>query len=137
MKTSFNLLCLASVALAAAAGGISPNNGEHIFDKRACNGNNCNRAITGTRDGLPVSSERQADCTSFLFTVVTPSPLFSTVYIEAATEAVTVIPNALPSYATACSSAAAYASACSCWGLTGTVSTAPTPTITITSTIGI
>lgn len=75
------LLSFASVALAA---GISPNvdnvdnvdNGEsNIFDKRNCNGNNCNRAITGTRAGLAASTLRQADCTSFLLTTVTPSPV--------------------------------------------------------------
>ncbi|CAK7203265.1 hypothetical protein SEUCBS139899_005996 [Sporothrix eucalyptigena] len=134
MQTSLALLSFASVALAAASGFSA--NSDNVFDKRNCDGNNCNREITGTRVGLPASSLRQSDCTSFLFTVVTPSPLFSTVYISAPTEAVTVIPSALPIYATQCSSGAAYASACSCWGVTGTVSTAPTPTIIVTSTVG-
>jgi len=48
----------------------------------------------------------------------------------------TVSPSALPTYATAaCKAAADYASACSCYGVTGSVSTAPTPTVTVTSTI--
>lgn len=47
----------------------------------------------------------------------------------------TFVPSALPAYATHCSGAPAYASACSCFGITGTVTTAPTPTVTVTSTI--
>jgi hypothetical protein len=43
-----------------------------ILEQRACAGNNCNRAVTGTRDGLPPLSSRSADCSSFLLTTVTP-----------------------------------------------------------------
>jgi hypothetical protein len=49
--------------------------------------------------------------------------------------AVTASPSVIPAYATAACSAAAYASACSCFGVTGSVTTAPTPTTTVTSTI--
>lgn len=55
------VLSLVSVALANVA-----------VEKRACAGNNCNRAITGTRDGLTPASARSADCKSFLLTTVTP-----------------------------------------------------------------
>jgi hypothetical protein len=55
------VLSLVSVALANVA-----------VEKRACAGNNCNRAITGTRDGLSPASVRSADCKSFLLTTVTP-----------------------------------------------------------------
>lgn len=41
----------------------------------------------------------------------------------------------MPAYATHCSSAAAYASACNCWGITPSVTTAPTPTVTVTTTV--
>ena len=44
-----------------------------VLDKRECAGNNCNRAVTGTRDGLPAMSLRSADCASFLLTTVTPA----------------------------------------------------------------
>jgi len=47
----------------------------------------------------------------------------------------TDVPTAIPTYASACSSAAAYESACSCFGVTGSVTTAPTPTVTVTTTI--
>lgn len=50
--------------------------------------------------------------------------------------AATVSPSALPTYATAaCDNGAAYASACSCYGVTGSVTTAPVPTTTVTTTI--
>lgn len=38
-----------------------------------CHGNNCNRAVTGTRPGLLPLSERSASCSSFLLTTVTPA----------------------------------------------------------------
>ncbi len=59
----FAVLSLVSVAVAS------------VFEKRACAGNNCNRAITGTRAGLPATSIRQSDCSSFQLTVVTPAPV--------------------------------------------------------------
>jgi hypothetical protein len=120
--------------------------GSALFE-RDCAGNNCNREITGTRNGLPASSIRMSDCSSFQMTVVTPSPVTMTVTVEASDtpssaakrgleiRQTTVIPQSLPTYATACSSAAEYASACSCWGITPTVSTASTPTVTVTSTV--
>ena len=55
------VLSLVSAALANVA-----------LEKRACAGNNCNRAITGTRDGISPASVRSADCSSFLLTTVTP-----------------------------------------------------------------
>lgn len=128
----FAVLSLVSAALAA-----------NIFE-RDCSGNNCNRAITGTRAGLPATTLRQSDCSSFMLTVVTPSPVTSTTWIDGTTKsaasavkasaAVTAIPSILPTYATQCSSVAAYSSACSCWGITARVSTAATPTVTVTST---
>jgi hypothetical protein len=48
---------------------------------------------------------------------------------------VTASPTAIPTYASACSPAAEYISACSCFGVTGSVTTAPTPTVTVTTTV--
>ena len=42
-------------------------------------------------------------------------------------------PSVIPPYASDCSSAAAYSSVCSCWGITATAITT-TPTVTATST---
>ena len=47
----------------------------------------------------------------------------------------TAVPTNLPAYATAACKAADYASACGCFGVTGSVTTAPVPTVTVTTTI--
>lgn len=47
---------------------------------------------------------------------------------------VTVVPSSIPDYADNCANAEEYVSACSCFGVTGTVTTAPTPTVTVTTT---
>lgn len=49
--------------------------------------------------------------------------------------ATTITPTAVPAYATYCSSAAAYYSACSCAGATPVTTTLETPTYTDTATI--
>ncbi|MCJ1436180.1 hypothetical protein MMC27_005558 [Xylographa pallens] len=48
--------------------------------------------------------------------------------------AVTVSPSGVPTYASACSGTSRYSSACSCFGVTHSTSTAPTPSTTITIT---
>ena len=51
--------------------------GSAILDERAlvCNANNCNRAVTATRNKTPDAASRSADCSAFLLTTVTPSPV--------------------------------------------------------------
>lgn len=44
--------------------------------------------------------------------------------------AVTVYPTFIPDYADNCPNGAGYSSACSCWGITATTTTAATPTQT-------
>ncbi|MCJ1291374.1 hypothetical protein MMC34_002917 [Xylographa carneopallida] len=51
-----------------------------------------------------------------------------------APRAVTVSPSSVPTYASACSGTARYSSACSCFGITHSTSTASTPSTTITVT---
>jgi hypothetical protein len=58
------LATLSLISLAAAA----------VLEGRTCAGNNCNRAVTGTRPGLPPMSARSSDCASYLRTTVTPKP---------------------------------------------------------------
>lgn len=41
-----------------------------------CNADNCARAITGTREGLPPISSRKADCSSFMRATVTPKATY-------------------------------------------------------------
>lgn len=48
--------------------------------------------------------------------------------------AITVIPTLVPTYASACSGSVRYSSACSCFGVTGTTTTVPTPTVYVTAT---
>lgn len=127
------ILSLASLALGS------------VFEKRACAGNNCNRQVTGTREGLLPLTQRQADCSSFQTTIVTPSPTTVTVTVteepaaklkrnEIVERQATVVPTNVPAYASSCDQVK-YASACDCWGITAAVSTAPTPTVTVTTTI--
>lgn len=49
--------------------------------------------------------------------------------------AVTVTASNIPSYADNCVDAAEYRVACSCFGLTASVTTAPAPTVTVTTTV--
>lgn len=110
-----------------------------------CNADNCARAVTGTRSGkMPDVSSRMADCSSFMLATVTPEPttVVTTVTITVEKRGLearqaTVHPSVVPVYASACSGTARYSSACSCWGITATTTTAPTPTIysTVTATV--
>ena len=47
----------------------------------------------------------------------------------------TKVPTAIPAYASSCNSGERYASVCSCWGITASVTIASQPTSTVTSTI--
>jgi hypothetical protein len=40
-----------------------------------CHANDCARQVTGTRAGLPAMSIRQSQCSSFMLTTITPSPV--------------------------------------------------------------
>ncbi len=48
---------------------------------------------------------------------------------------VTTTPHVIPPYATACSSAGEYISACNCWGISGSDTTVASPISTYTSSI--
>jgi len=117
-----------------------------VLEQRDCAGNNCNRAVTGTRAGIAPLSSRSADCASYLLTTVTPKPVTVTVTDFVTTTGaakrdalvdrqVTVWPSSVPAYASACSASGEYASACSCFGVTGSVTTVATPTVTVTTTV--
>ncbi|KAK8084419.1 hypothetical protein PG997_005690 [Apiospora hydei] len=145
------LITAALLPLASAGAVFKPRN-----NNNGCNADNCARAVTGTRRGPESMSSFRQDCTSFMSTTVTPP--MSTVIVtttadscdeeedvapqtllkrvqEKRAEAVTVFPTAVPTYASACSGAVRYSSACSCWGVTAAVTTAPTPVITVTITV--
>ncbi|KAJ9667101.1 hypothetical protein H2201_002620 [Coniosporium apollinis] len=82
-----------------------------------CSADNCARAVTGTRRGDPARSSARADCSSFFARTVT----VTVGNTETITQ--TPTPTAVPTYATACSGAARYSSACSCFGVTASTST--------------
>ncbi|TQV94284.1 hypothetical protein V2A60_002680 [Cordyceps javanica] len=126
---------LSSLVAAAAAAG-------------RCGGDNCARQVTGTRDGLLAVTSRQADCSSFLLTTVVPDATTTTVTVTVDPDepaklkrenievrAATSVPTAVPAYASGCDSASRYSSACSCWGITASVTTASQPTKTVTVTV--
>jgi hypothetical protein len=131
----FAILSLAAMAMAGA-----------VEMRDGCHGNNCNRAVTGTGGHLLPSATRKADCSSFQATTVTPDAVTTTVTVtvdadEPAKFKRNVQPleqrdeKVIPTYIKNCASPEDYAAACSCWGITATTSTAPTPTSTVTSTV--
>lgn len=61
----FAILSFAAVAMAGA-----------LEMRAGCNGNNCNRAVTGTGGHLLPSETRKADCSSFQATTVTPDAVY-------------------------------------------------------------
>lgn len=100
----------------------------------------CLAAVTGSA-ALGDSNLRSSHCSSFIKTIVTPAAITVTTTVTDAPEptewanykrAVTVCPNEVPNYASACNTAA-YKSACSVWGITGeTTFTIPATTTTKT-----
>ncbi|KAM0668111.1 hypothetical protein ACQRIT_000603 [Beauveria bassiana] len=122
------------VAVAAAAG--------------RCGGDNCARQVTGTRDGLSAVTSRQNDCSSFMLTTIVPDATTTTVTVTVDPDeapkskrannevrAATEVPTAVPAYASGCDSASRYSSACACWGITASATTAAQPTKTVTVTV--
>jgi hypothetical protein len=105
--------------------------------------NACLAAVTG-KAALGDDNIRKEHCSSFLHTVVTPSAVTVTTTITGAPAPsgsgwdswkrdVTVCPNEVPNYASACDEGA-YKSACSVWGVTGE-STVTVPATTTTKTV--
>ncbi|KAK2053189.1 hypothetical protein LY76DRAFT_629657 [Colletotrichum caudatum] len=139
---------------AAAASAALIDNGDvlPVVKARAtgCNADNCLRAVRATRFGTATMEVRMAECSSFL--AVTETPAASTVYVtESSIQTVTanstrtivqrqaaetaISTKAIPAYASACSEAARYSSACSCFGATAATTTAPAATVTSTVSV--
>ncbi|KAM7185900.1 hypothetical protein V8F20_011604 [Naviculisporaceae sp. PSN 640] len=93
---------------------------------RACINNFCARAVKEGGDEAPALTSRQEDCSSFMHKTVSYD-LTTTVTADAADvkrRQQTIGPSDVPSYATAaCTDAAKYSSACSCWGITASTTT--------------
>ncbi|KAG6038350.1 hypothetical protein E4U41_004299 [Claviceps citrina] len=138
--------------LAAAGGAVGAG-------KAHCGGDNCARQVTGTRPGLTPLSSRRADCLSFMQSTVVPEATTVTVTVTVEPDeepaptptptttatgtttcgvecgAASETPHAVPAYASACKQDRKYSSACSCWGITAGLTTAPVPTETRTVTV--
>ncbi|KAL8334386.1 hypothetical protein RB598_008908 [Gaeumannomyces tritici] len=142
VETALGMLATATVAVAGS-----------------CNANNCARAVTGTRDKIPSLETRRADCSAFMLATVTPATVTTTTTISVTVSKsttstttttttttsttttgildprqVTQVPSLVPAYASACPDAAAYSSACSCWGITARTTTAGAPSATASTT---
>jgi len=103
----------------------------------ACTSDACCAAVTGSA-ALGDAGLRASHCASYLATTVTPPAVTITATITGAQSSgwnawkraqVTVCPNEVPNYASACNDAA-YSSACSCFGYTETLTTTVAPTTT-------
>lgn len=101
----------------------------------ACANNACLAAVTG-KAALGDAGLRASHCASFLATTVTPPAITVTETITGVAgkdgwkrAQVTVCPNQVPNYASACNEAA-YTSACSCFGYTEIKTTTIAPTTT-------
>jgi len=140
MLSSLIFLSLATIATAVPHDSTDSKN---LFQRAKCNADNCLRAVTGTRPGQTQTRvDRKADCSSFLQPTVTPDAVIVTVTATAApvfphkraieNRQAPDAPFTVPAYASPCSGTVRYSSACSCYGVTGAVVTAPTPTSTIT-----
>ena len=121
-----------ALPLAALASGAFAN----PLDRRGdCVNDACLAAVTG-HAALGDGSLRASHCASFLATTVTPPAVTVTETITGAGSndnwkraSVTVCPNEVPNYASACDEAA-YTSACSCFGFTEIKTTTLAPTTT-------
>lgn len=121
LSVALPLAALASGALAGPWGG-------------ACASNACLEAVTG-KGALGDDHLRGGHCASFLATTVTPEAVTVTTTITGdgsnnwKRAKVTVCPNEVPNYASACNTDA-YSSACSCFGFTEVKTTTLAPTTT-------
>ena len=99
----------------------------------SCHSDNCLRAVAGTRNGASFEAQATSDCWTFVGTTITPWPVTVTVTgtVPTASPNTTTWSGAsatstwagIPSYASACSRAAGYSSACSCIGILPTIAT--------------
>ncbi|KAF7865853.1 hypothetical protein EAF04_006018 [Stromatinia cepivora] len=100
-----------------------------------CTQDQCADAITAIGEINIGLQSRSLDCAKFLATTVTPNASIALITTSANMEnypyppaAKTTEPGPIPTYASACTDAAAYSSACTCASVTASTVVAPTPT---------
>ncbi len=70
----FTSLILSGLAAKSAYAG--------VFQRAACNANNCLREVSGTDPGVkPARTQRISDCSSFMAVTVTPAPTYIPFYL--------------------------------------------------------
>lgn len=106
-------LALALTTLTMVSAGTNPDTDTDA----KCKADNCARAVTGTAKGTAHTVMAKRDCSSFMTQTVT---VYTTATAKAKRDVESI--KALPTYASACSGAVRYSSACSCWGLTASTS---------------
>ena len=74
IRESAEVLLAVIMKLAVALSLFSVSSAAVLEARGDCHGNNCNRAVTGTREGLLPFASRSADCSSFMLATVTPAP---------------------------------------------------------------
>jgi hypothetical protein len=121
-----------ALPLAALASGAFANPLERRGD---CTADACLAVVTG-KAALGDDGLRGGHCASFLATTVTPPAVTVTSTITGSSSgdlwkraSVTVCPNEVPNYASACDETA-YSSACACFGYTDVLTTTIAPTTT-------
>ncbi|KAK3374623.1 hypothetical protein B0H63DRAFT_480600 [Podospora didyma] len=103
------------------------------LERRGCTANNCARDITGTNPGLSPITLRRADCSSYMLRTVAYSAVTTVTANQVQRRQQTIVPSAIPSYASKYCDASKYSSACSCWGITATTTTVTSvSTVTVT-----
>ncbi|KAF4633501.1 hypothetical protein G7Y89_g4621 [Cudoniella acicularis] len=125
---TFSILVLAGLSQLATA-----NPGNSLFP-RGCNGNNSQRALTGTQAGISRVTSRTQDCNSYFATTITPPTITSTVYVytsstSAGSCTISTASN-IPGWAiSACGTpvAQSFSSACLCAGVTASTTILPFP----------
>lgn len=107
------------------------------FSSAKCIHDNCARAVVGAQQGPDQQAIASSDCNNFLKTTVTPpastvSVTFTSILNVTNTAQLykRQVTSTIPDYAGDCLGAAAFASACSCFGLVSSTITAPAPVST-------
>jgi len=107
----------------------------HVMQERDTCCNNCARDVIGLLGANVICPDdpicqHRADCSGFQQITIEPATVVTVSYTT------TTIPSGIvPDYATGCADCKAYAKACSCWRITSTVTTVPTPTTTVILTV--
>ncbi|KAJ9143054.1 hypothetical protein NKR23_g6827 [Pleurostoma richardsiae] len=92
--------------------------------------------VVATSTEVDIFTITETDVASTETDVAVSTVTVTTVVAPLAKRVVTLLPSAVPAYASGCSSFAAYSSACaSCLGVTGTTVVAPAPSTTVTVTV--